>query len=213
MNKNKLQSVSKLDKNHINFIDKITRFSGFFKLVEYVFRYPRFNGEMSKEIHRLVVERGNAAILLAYDPRRDEVVLVEQIRVGAFNEDKSPWLIEVVAGIIDEGEDAETTARREAQEEAGVIVKRCKKALSYLASPGGSTERLTVFIGEVDASEAGGIHGLEEEGEDILVHVVPRGKAYQWIAEGVIDNAGAVIALQWLELHYRELQKEWTEKK
>jgi hypothetical protein len=48
-------------------------------------------------------------------------------------------------------------------------------------SPGGSTERIEVFVGEVDASQAKGIHGLAEEGEDIRVHVVSREQAYAWL--------------------------------
>lgn len=81
--------------------------------------------------------------------------------------------------------------------------------LSYLASPGGTSERLAILVGEVDASVAKGNHGLEEENEDILVHVVSREQAYRWVEEGKIDNAASVIALQWLELHHKKLRTEW----
>ena len=56
----------------------------------------------------------------------------------------------------------------------------------------------------VDSSQVGGIYGLEEENEDILVHVVSRAQAYQWVVEGKIDNVIAVIGLQWLELNYQK---------
>jgi ADP-ribose pyrophosphatase len=115
----------------------------------------------------------------------------------------------MVAGMIEEGETVEDVARREAQEEAGLEVGRVKKCLSYLASPGGTSERLTIMVGEVDATTAEGIHGLAEEHEDIRVHVVSREFAYQCVEDGKIDNAASVIALQWLQLHYQDLRKEW----
>jgi ADP-ribose pyrophosphatase len=78
--------------------------------------------------------------------------------------------------------------------------------LSYLASPGGTSERLSIMVGEVDATTAKGIHGLADENEDIRVHVVSREQAYQWVEEGKIDNAASVIALQWLQLHYQNYE-------
>ncbi|WP_163363672.1 NUDIX domain-containing protein, partial [Enterobacter cloacae] len=80
-------------------------------------------------------------------------------------------------GMIETGESVEDVCRREAQEEAGVVVGRCKPVLSYLASPGGTSERLSIMVGEVDAGTAEGIHGLAEEHEDIRVHVVSREQA------------------------------------
>ncbi|MNY35411.1 ADP-ribose pyrophosphatase [compost metagenome] len=140
---------------------------------------------------------------------RDEVVLIEQIRIAALDTSESPWLLEIVAGMIEGGETPEDVARREAQEEAGLTVGRTKPVLSYLASPGGATERSSILVGEVDATTAQGIHGLADENEDIRVHVVSREQAYQWVNEGKIDNAASVIALQWLQLHYQDLRKEW----
>lgn len=89
------------------------------------------------------------------------------------------------------------------------MVGRTKPVLSYLASPGGTTERSSIMVGEVDATTAEGIHGLADENEDIRVHVVSRELAYQWVEEGKIDNAASVIALQWLQLHYQTLRHEW----
>jgi ADP-ribose pyrophosphatase len=165
---------------------------------------------MSGEVVREVFERGHAAVLLPYDPQRDEVVLIEQIRIPSIDSSDTPWLLEMVAGIIEPGESVEDVARREALEEANIVVGRCKPALSYLASPGGTSERLSILVGEVDATTAQGIHGLAAENEDIRVHVVSREQAYRWVEEGVIDNAASVIALQWLALHHESLRKEWS---
>ncbi|CNE47590.1 ADP-ribose diphosphatase [Yersinia nurmii] len=203
------ESPVTLNKNDVEIIARESLYSGFFSLNLYRFRHRLFNGEMSGEVKREIFERGHAAVLLPYDPVRDEVVLVEQLRIAALDSSESPWLLEMVAGMIEPGESVEDVARREAQEEAGIIVGRCKPVLSYLASPGGTSERLSIMVGEVDATTASGIHGLEEENEDIRVHVVSREQAYRWVEEGVIDNAASVIALQWLALHHQLLRKEW----
>ncbi|HDR2719113.1 TPA: ADP-ribose diphosphatase [Enterobacter roggenkampii] len=196
-------------KNDVEIIARETLYSGFFSMDLYRFRHRLFNGEMSGEIRREIFERGHAAVLLPFDPVRDEVVLVEQIRIAAYDVSESPWLLEMVAGMIEEGETVEDVARREALEEAGLVVGRTKPLLSYLASPGGTSERLSIMVGEVDATTAEGIHGLADENEDIRVHVVSREQAYQWVEEGKIDNAASVIALQWLQLHYQTLRNEW----
>ncbi len=197
-------------KDDVEIIARETRYKGFFSIIAYRFRHRLFNGEMSGEVVREIFERGHAAVLLPYDPQRDEVVLIEQIRIPALDSSDTPWLLEMVAGIIEEGETVEDVARREALEEANIVVKRCKPALNYLASPGGTSERLSIMVGEVDATTAEGIHGLEAENEDIRVHVVSREQAYRWVEEGAIDNAASVIALQWLQLHHESLRKEWA---
>ncbi|KOC90112.1 ADP-ribose diphosphatase [Winslowiella iniecta] len=199
-------------KNDVEIIARDSLYRGFFSIQRYRFRHRLFNGELSGEVVREIFERGHAAVLLPYDPIRDEVVLIEQIRIAAFDTSPTPWLMEMVAGMIEPGESVEDVARREAIEEAGLTVGRVKPIISYLASPGGTSERSSVMVGEVDASVAEGCHGLEEENEDILVHVVSRQQAYQWVEEGKIDNAASVIALQWLELHHKKLREEWNAK-
>ena len=198
------------DKNDVEIIARDTLYRGFFSLNLYRFRHKLFNGGVSEEITREIFERGHAAVLLPYDPQRDEVVLIEQLRIAAVDTSDSPWLLEMVAGMIEDGESVEDVCRREAEEEAGVTVGRCKPVLSYLASPGGTSERLSIMVGEVDAVTAEGIHGLSEENEDIRVHVVSREQAYRWVEDGTIDNAASVIALQWLALHHESLRKEWV---
>lgn len=197
-------------KNDVQIITRETLYHGFFSLVRYHFKHKLFKGGMSNEVTREVFVRGHAVALLPYDPLRDEVVLIEQLRLPALETSETPWLIELVAGMIEPGESHEEVARREAEEEAGLTVGRCRQMLSYLSSPGGTSERLFVLIGEVDARTATGIHGLPEEHEDIRVHVVSREQAYRWVEEGIIDNAATVIALQWLALHHAQLCDEWA---
>lgn len=198
-----------LDKDDVEIISRKPLFRGFFSLTEYRFRHRLFDGSMSGEVVREIFERGHAGVLLAYDVVRDTVVLIEQIRIAALETSDSPWLLELVAGMIEPDENIEEVVRREAQEEAGIVIGRCKPVLSYLASPGGTSERSSIMVGEVDSSTASGIHGLAEEHEDIRVHVVSREQAYRWVEEGIIDNAAAIIALQWLQLNYQTLRTEW----
>ncbi|MFP1944873.1 ADP-ribose diphosphatase [Lonsdalea quercina] len=198
-------------KDDVEIIARETLYKGFFSLDRYRYRHRLFKGGMSREVSREILERGHAVVLLPYDPVRDEVVLIEQIRIAAYDTSDSPWLFELVAGIIDPGESHEDVARREAQEEAGLTVGRCREVLSYLASPGGTSERLTIMVGEVDTRTAQGVHGLAEENEDIRVQVVSREQSYRWVEEGVIDNAASVIALQWLALHHEKLKTEWVD--
>ncbi|GEA12443.1 ADP-ribose diphosphatase [Alteromonas sp. KUL49] len=193
-------------------IEKITPLhDGFFKMFAYEFRHKCFNGEWSDVVRREMFERGHAVAILPYDPITQEFVLIEQVRIGALPTSSSPWLIEVIAGVIDEGETQESVCHREAMEEAGIELEHLTKALSYLSSPGGTTERLHIFMACTDSTKAAGIHGLEYESEDILVHRVSESTAYDWLESGRIDNAAAVIALQWFFMHKQTLLKQWQE--
>ncbi|EJO9872575.1 ADP-ribose diphosphatase [Vibrio vulnificus] len=205
------------DKQHAVFtpedvevLSKEPLFQGFFKMLKYRFRHKLFAGGWSNVIEREMFERGHAAAMLPYDPIRDEVVLIEQIRVGAL-EHQHPWQLEIVAGMIDRDESADDVVRREAQEEAGLEVGQLVSVVSYYPSAGGCSEKLDVFIGEVDASKAHGIHGLDYEDEDIRVHVMTREQAYDLVKRGKIENGASIIALQWLELNHLQLKSQWLE--
>ncbi|WP_392559251.1 ADP-ribose diphosphatase [Orbus mooreae] len=208
--KNQQHSPVIFTKKDVFGLTKKVLYKGFFSFLEYKFQYRKFDGSISETVTREILERGNAVVLLAYDANSDQVILIEQIRIAAIETQDSPWLLELIAGMIDhQGEYIEDVARREAIEEAGITIGRCKPIVSYLASPGGLTEKLHILVGEVDASTAKGIHGLPEENEDIKVHVVRREQAYQWVESGLINNAASIIALQWLQLNYQKLQLEW----
>ncbi|HCG9902316.1 TPA: ADP-ribose diphosphatase [Vibrio parahaemolyticus] len=192
----------------VEIISKESVFEGFFKMVKYRFKHKLFAGGWSDVVEREMFERGHAAAMLPYDPKTDQVVIIEQIRIGAL-EHEHPWQLEVVAGMIDRDESAEEVIRREAEEEAGITVGRVASVTSYYPSSGGCSEKLDVFVGEVDASKAHGIHGLDYEDEDIRVHVLSREQAYQWVKDGIFENGASIIALQWLQLNHQELRSQW----
>lgn len=181
----------------------------FFRMEKFRLRHRLFSGEMSAPISRELFERGHAAALLLYDPQRDEVVLLEQFRIGALHAPGGPWLVEIVAGVIDSDETPEEVARREALEEAGCQVEEMELICEYLVSPGGTSERISLYCGRVDSSNVGGIHGLAEESEDIRVSAVPFTQAWQWLEEGAINSASPIIALQWLRMNREQLRQRW----
>ena len=185
-----------------------TVYDGFFKMVKYRLRHKLFAGGWSGEFERELFERGHAAAVLPYDPVLDNVVLIEQFRIGALAADCQPWQLEIVAGMLDhDDESPEQVIRREATEESGLVLGKTEKISRYLSSSGGCSEILDIFISEVDSRLAQGIHGVASESEDIRVHVVSRNQAYQWLESGKIENAATIIALQWLQLHHQRLRK------
>ena len=182
-----------------------TLFQGFFRMVEYRVRHRLFGGGWSGEVRRELFERGHAVAVLPWDPRSDRVALVEQFRVGALADPESPWQLELVAGMVEEGELAEAVARRELMEEAGIADVELVPLCDYLVSPGGSDERMTLFCALADLGGVGGIHGLADEHEDIRVLVVDRDEALAGLQAGLCNNAPLIIALQWLALHHERL--------
>jgi ADP-ribose pyrophosphatase len=197
--------------NEYEILERKTPFQGYFRIDKYKLRHRRFAGGWTEPFYREVFERGHAAAVLPYDPLRDEVVMQEQFRIGALEAPGSPWLLEIVAGIIDAGESAEEVARREAVEEAGLQLQDIHHIQDYLASPGGTTERVSLFVGRVDSSNAGGIFGLAVEAEDIRVRVLPFEQAMAELAGRPINVASIVIAMQWLALNRDMLRQIWSE--
>lgn len=188
-------------------------YDGFFKIDRYSIDHKTFAGERTGRFTRELFERGEAAAVLLYDPVQDAVVLTEQYRIGAAlkETDSSPWLLEVVAGIIEPGESAEDVARRESEEEVGCCPNALIPISSYWSSPGGTSEKVHLYCSLIDSKGLGGIHGLEHEHEDILVRIIPFSLAFAAIASGEINNAATIIALQWLKLNHDDLRQPSSE--
>ncbi len=190
-------------------VEREACFRGFYKLDRVHLRHRQFAGGMGPVIRRELFVRHDAVCVLPYDPQRDAVVLIEQFRVGAMDKAENPWLLELVAGLIDKDEEPEEVAHREAQEEADLILGPLWPVSRYFPSPGGSDELVHLYIGRCDSEGAGGVHGLPEEGEDIKVHVMGFADAMQAVRDGRINNAASIIALQWLALNRDEVRGMW----
>jgi ADP-ribose pyrophosphatase len=202
--------IEQMGRDDVEIVEREPCFQGFYKLDRLHLRHRQFAGGMGPLLSRELFVRHDAVCVLPYDPQRDAVVLIEQFRVGALDKSQNPWLLELVAGLIDKDEQPEQVARREALEEAGLTLGALWPITAYYPSPGGSDERVHLFVGRCDSTGAGGIHGLEEEGEDIRVHVWSLEDALQAVRDGRIDNAASIIALQWLALNRAEVRGLWA---
>ena len=197
-------------RSDVEVIERKTVFQGYFRVDRFRLRHKLFAGGWSSEMSREVFERGHAVTVLPYDPARDEVVLIEQFRPGAFAAGKNPWLIECVAGIIEDGEMTEDVAYREIVEETGLSVSDLWHMLGMFVSPGAVTEFIELYLGRVDARDAGGVHGLDHEHEDIRVFKCAFGKALDMLDDGRIIDCHTVTSLHWLALHRDEVRARWT---
>ncbi len=184
-------------------------YRGFFRLDVLRLKHRLFEGGWSREVEREIFVRPPAVAVLPYDPERGRVVLVEQFRVGALDEDHSPWLMELIAGIVEPDESFDEVARRESREEAGLELGDLVPVHRYLASPGGCSEVLQIYVAKVDSRDAAGVHGLRHEMEDIRTHVMDFDAVIRGLDDGSIRNAATIIAVQWLELHRKELDASW----
>ncbi|WP_417828838.1 NUDIX domain-containing protein [Thalassospira sp.] len=194
-------------------IEKKRTWDGYCKIDVYRLRHDKFDGTKSPVLEREILERGHAVAVLPYDPVRDEVVLIEQFRPGTLsvstqNPHMPVWLTEIVAGIIENGENAEDVARRETIEETGCTIIGSPELIShYYVTPGCSSETVTLYYGQVDTTNVGGLHGLAEEGEDIRVFTVTAKECFAMLQKGQLCNAMTTIAVQWLMLNRDRLRQ------
>ncbi len=195
----------------VQILDKTSCFRGFFCINKYQLRFRLFAGEWSRPVTRELFERGDACGVLLFDPKLERVVLAEQFRLGALRDPAGPWLLELIAGIIEPGETPAQVAEREAHEEADLAITALMPICQYWPSPGGSNEQVTLFCGQVDASDAGGLHGNADEVEDIKLHVLSANEAFAAVKSGRINNAPGIIALQWLEMNYVNVKEQWCQ--
>jgi len=174
------------------------KYRGFYSIDAVSYRHSLFSGEMTAPIEAELFVRDNVVGVLPYDPMTDRVALIEQFRIGAMHNLPDPWLLQVIAGMIDTDETPEEVAKREAYEEAGIKLDHVKLISRFLASPGASTEEVFVFFAETDLSGVGGTHGLAEEDEDIRVRVISADKAISMLDAGEIRNSRLLVIGYWL---------------
>jgi len=185
-------------------INKKNLYSGFFSLNKYEFIHEKHNGEWTSAVEREVFSGAHVSTLLPYDPIKKEIILIQQFRAGVLSRYDENYLFEIVAGIIDEGENPEQTAIRECFEETGCEVKKIYPIQSYFPAPGSSESYYHLYLGEIQAFDGERIKGLEKENEDILVKSFKIDEVRQMLKEKKITNGLTLVALQWFFLeHYK----------
>jgi nudix-type nucleoside diphosphatase (YffH/AdpP family) len=175
--------------------------AGFFAVNLHHLRHRRFDGRFSDPLTREVFVVGDAVTVLPYDPVRDRVLLIEQFRMGPFGRgDPLPWQLEAIAGRIDPGETPEAAARREAVEEAGLVLGALEKVAEYYPTPGAVAEYLYSYVALCDLPDGvAGVFGAEDEGEDIMGHLVSFDRLVEVMAAGEIGNAPLLLTVLWLQ--------------
>jgi len=203
------------NKTDYTLLEEQTAYQGFFSLDQLQLKHRLFAGGWTPSIKRELFKRGQAVGLLSYDPWLDQVVMVEQFRVGALQDPTSPWLLEVIAGMIEAGEEAGGVAYRETQEEAGLTLLHLEHLYTYYSSPGGSDEQILLYLGIVDSTqvEQDAICGLASENEDLRVKIFSREAALVEATQGRAANAMSIIALQWLAMNHLAIKAKWLEAK
>lgn len=208
-NKNKQVSMLQFDKSDVTISVIKTKYHGFFKLNEYQLKHKLFSQKQSNSFTREVFERGDAVVIMLYDPNKDTLLLLEQFRPGVLRANETPWMLEFVAGMFNENESPIDVAVRESKEEANIEVKPelIKPIMKYFSSPGAMSERIFLYWAPFDSSKvsSGSVYGLADENEDIMLHLVSRNDALILLDEGKISNAATVIGLQWLAINYQNL--------
>lgn len=170
------------------------------KLRKYRFRFRRRDGT-SQMLEREVYSNGPGVAVLPFDRERGTVLLTRQFRLPARLNGDPPRLIEVIAGVVDQGDDPATTAHKEAQQETGCGLRNLRKLFELYTSPGATAEKLHLFLAEYsprDRTGQGG--GLREEGEEIEILEVPLAEAWAMVRRGEIMDAKTVLLLQQLVL-------------
>ncbi|QUX96938.1 NUDIX hydrolase [Marinomonas sp. CT5] len=184
-------------------------YKGFFEYRKLTLRHKKFSGEWSEPMSREMMVRSDVVCVLLFDPVADKILLIEQFRPAVLKSE-SPWLLELVAGMVEEGESDEEVARRESLEEAGVSVNRLEYMFKFTPSPGGLVEHIRMYAAEFDSSlvDTSKIHGLDSENEDIKLHLISSDDAIALLKNDV-ENASTIMGIQWFALNKNDLLARW----
>ena len=193
----------------VEIISRTLAHDGFLKVEHLSLRHRLFSGEWSGAFVRELQLRNPAVGVLLFDPARDTLLFVRQFRVGMYGEDANSWPLEIVAGMVDDGEELAEVARRESKEESNCVPSELIKICEYYNSPGATNEKISLFCGRFDSTGAGGVYGLDAEHEDIEVQLLSYNTAIEMLESGEINNAMTLVALQWLQLHRQEVLDRW----
>ncbi len=183
-------------------INKKNLYTGFFNLNKYQFIHQKHDGNWTNEVEREIFSGAHVSTLLPYDPIKKEIILIKQFRAGVISRYDDDYLYEIVAGIIDNNEKPEETAKRECLEETGCEVNKIKTIQSYFPAPGSSESYYHLFLGEVNSFKGKRIMGLKNENEDILVKAFKVDHVRKMLKNKQIINGLTLIALQWFFLEY-----------
>lgn len=182
--------------NKFEVLERKIVYDGFFRMLKIKVKHALFGGGISESYTRELLERGHAVAVLLHDAKLDQIVLVEQFRIGAIDSD-NPWVIELVAGMVEVGESSEDVARREVIEECGAEAGELHFIANYYSSVGGCSETTSLYYSIVDSNKFEGVHGLGSENEDIKVVKMSSREFVESIKSNKFRSASLITAGYW----------------
>lgn len=194
-------------KNEVQIEKREYVFRGFIQVEKVSLRHRLFGQEAySKPLQRELIHRPEAAGVLVYNDALQQFALIEQFRVGALNDQDSPWQLEIIAGVLDGDEQPEQCLIREALEEAGCILFDVQHLFSFYPSAGACSELFHLYVAQAQLPASGSIFGMPDEGENIQLHVFNYSDVTPLLTTGRLKNAPVIMALQWLQQHIQTLR-------
>ena len=177
-------------------------FKGFVQVEKVSLRHRLFNqAEYTPVIHRELIRRKEAAGVLIYNDQQQKFALIEQFRVGAIDDEISPWQLEIIAGVLDGDESPESCIRRESIEESGCELNQIKHLFSFYPSAGACDEIFHLYVAQAALPAEGGVFGMPDEGENIQLHIIDYSDLSLLLKSNRLKNAPVIMALQWLQQH------------
>lgn len=171
-------------------------FNEFFRVERARVRWEQFEGRMGEEHTRYVIRRGESVGIVPVCEKTERVVLVNQFRYPAAGKAFDGYLWEIPAGMVDEGESPEKTARRELLEEIGVCGKVLNPLISFFLSPGALDEKFHLFWTKVpDCMHLSPIGGNRRESENLQVRLFNRETLIGMIKQNLIQDAKTIASL------------------
>ncbi|WP_326518875.1 NUDIX domain-containing protein [Acinetobacter sp. CAAS 2-6] len=183
-------------------------FRGFIQVEKVHLRHRQFaDAQYTPVLTRELIHRPEAAGVLIYDDQQQKFALIEQFRVGALDDQRSPWQLEVIAGVLDGDESPESCICRESLEEAGCQIFDLQHLFSFYPSAGACSELFHLYAAKADLTAAGGIFGMSDEGEDIKLHLFEYSDIAALFSQGRLRNSPVIMALQWLQQQINTIKK------
>lgn len=177
-------------------------FKGFVQVEKVSLRHRLFNQtEYTSAIQRELIRRKEAAGVLIYNDQQQKFALIEQFRVGAIDDEISPWQLEIIAGVLDGDESPESCIRRESIEESGCELNQIKHLFSFYPSAGACDEIFHLYVAQAALPAEGGVFGMPDEGENIQLHIIDYSDLSLLLKSNRLKNAPVIMALQWIQQH------------
>lgn len=184
-----------------NILNENLVYDGFLKIKKATITHDSFYKNTRITCSREMLDRGDSVAVLLFEKDTNQFIFIDQFRYPTIKQGTG-WLKEIPAGELEFDEDPVKCAIREVEEETGYIVNHLDHISTFYATPGGSSERMYLYFGEVmkkDKVYTGG--GLQEENEDILLYKYDASKIDTLLNSGIINDAKSIIALQWYKIN------------